>query len=715
MKENVFTRNWKPILFCVVCVCINLVLNRLVNLCGLPLFVDNVGTLLAAILGGYLPGIAVGYLTNIVNMTADPTNAYYAVLSVMIAASGTFLAKRGFFSKFWKSLLTIPIFTLIGGAFGSILTFLMYGYGIGEGISAPFARSLLNSGTLTVFQAQMISDVTIDLVDKTITVLIVFLLLKLLPKKLKDAVALAGWRQTPMTESQREEASRIETRKLSLQQKIVILISIIMIFLVVVTTAISFLLYRNFAIVQYTYTGESASELAATAIDGDRVEDYLAYGEEAEGYLETEQNLRKILESSPDIEYVYVYQVQRDGVHVVFDLDTEEFKGDEPGDVIEFDDTFGDGRLEDFLAGKHVDTMTSNGKYGWLLTSYTRVYDSAGNCVCYAGADIRMEDVALNGINYLTKVGSLFLGFIILIIALAVYLAEYHLVFPIFAMTYSARKFAYGSDEAMEVSLGRLQKVKISTGDEIENLYESISRTMAATVGYIEDVEEKGRQLSKMQHGLIYVLADLVESRDKNTGDHVRKTAAYVRLILQKMKEKGVYADQLTEEYMEDVANSASLHDVGKIKVSDLILNKPGKLTDEEFAEMKNHTTAGREIIDSAMELVSDSGYLKEARNLAAYHHEKWDGSGYPEGLAGENIPLSARIMAIADVFDALVSVRSYKKPFSFEKAMDIIREGAGKHFDPELAELFLDASEEVRSIAEAQEEARKAGVYGGK
>ena len=174
------------------------------------------------------------------------------------------------------------------------------------------------------------------------------------------------------------------------------------------------------------------------------------------------------------------------------------------------------------------------------------------------------------------------------------------------------------------------------------------------------------------------------------------------------MKEKGVYSEYLTDEYMEDVANSAPLHDVGKIKVSDLILNKPGKLTDEEFEIMKSHTTAGNDIITSAMALVSDSGYLKEAKNLATYHHEKWDGSGYPCGIAGEEIPLSARIMAIADVFDALVSKRSYKKPFTFEQAMDIIKEGAGKHFDPELAKLFIEADEEVRAIAEEHERMSK-------
>ncbi|MBR1568969.1 MAG: HD domain-containing protein, partial [Lachnospiraceae bacterium] len=133
----------------------------------------------------------------------------------------------------------------------------------------------------------------------------------------------------------------------------------------------------------------------------------------------------------------------------------------------------------------------------------------------------------------------------------------------------------------------------------------------------------------------------------------------------------------------------------------DVILNKPARLTDEEFEIMKNHTLAGKEVIESAMKLTTDTGYLKEALNLATYHHEKWDGSGYPMGLAGEDIPLSARIMAISDVFDALVSNRSYKKAFTFEEAMKIIEEGEGTHFDPILAKLFVENQDRVREIME--------------
>ena len=152
---------------------------------------------------------------------------------------------------------------------------------------------------------------------------------------------------------------------------------------------------------------------------------------------------------------------------------------------------------------------------------------------------------------------------------------------------------------------------------------------------------------------------------------------------------------------MVDVVASAPLHDVGKIMVPDAILNKPGKLTDEEFELMKTHTTEGAKVIDDVIHKVGNikSGYLNEAKNMAHYHHEKWNGKGYPEGLAGEDIPLSARIMAVADVFDALVSRRCYKPPFTFEDAMGIIQKDAGTHFDPNVVKAFVDAQVRVRAV----------------
>ncbi len=191
----------------------------------------------------------------------------------------------------------------------------------------------------------------------------------------------------------------------------------------------------------------------------------------------------------------------------------------------------------------------------------------------------------------------------------------------------------------------------------------------------------------------------MVESRGSDTVAHVQKTAAYVRIILEGLKRKGYYSEKLTKKYMDDVERSAPLHDVGKINIPDAVLQKPGKLTPEEYEIMKTHTTAGKKILDQAISTMQGENYLKEARNMAAYHHEKWDGTGYPEGLYGEVIPLSARVMAVADVFDALSSKRCYKDPMPLDKALGIITEGAGTAFDPKIVEVFMDNLDEVKAV----------------
>jgi HD-GYP domain-containing protein (c-di-GMP phosphodiesterase class II) len=170
---------------------------------------------------------------------------------------------------------------------------------------------------------------------------------------------------------------------------------------------------------------------------------------------------------------------------------------------------------------------------------------------------------------------------------------------------------------------------------------------------------------------------------------------------MKNMRKMGIHLGVLTDEYIDDVYKSAPLHDIGKIRITDAILNKPGKLTPDEFEIMKQHALYGGEMIEKLLESLTQASYLEVARDIAMYHHEKWDGSGYPYGLKGEEIPLSARIMAVADVFDALISDRVYKKAFSFEKAMSIIQEESGTHFDPEVVKAFMLDPEDVRAAAD--------------
>ena len=203
-------------------------------------------------------------------------------------------------------------------------------------------------------------------------------------------------------------------------------------------------------------------------------------------------------------------------------------------------------------------------------------------------------------------------------------------------------------------------------------------------------------QLSNMQSGLIRFMAEVVENRDDNTGGHIKRTAEYVECITKELRRQGTYNDILTDRYVSDMVVAAPLHDIGKIHIPDAVLNKPGKLTEEEFEIMKTHTTAGEELLTHAKAELGESGYLNTAVEMAAYHHEWWNGKGYPYGISGEEIPLCARIMAVADVFDALTSKRCYKNAMPLEKAYAIIREESGTHFDPTVVEAFFAASENM-------------------
>ena len=240
-----------------------------------------------------------------------------------------------------------------------------------------------------------------------------------------------------------------------------------------------------------------------------------------------------------------------------------------------------------------------------------------------------------------------------------------------------------GDQSLIDEDVNRTKALNIHTGDEVEELYASVCKMEEDLAEQLHDVRHYADATSKMQTGLINTMADMVENRDSDTGAHVQKTAEYVRIILEGLMRKGYYSGKLTPKFINDAVMSAPLHDVGKINIPDAVLNKPGKLTDEEFEIMKTHTTAGKMIMEKAIETVQGESYLKEARNMAAYHHERWDGKGYPEKLSGEVIPLSARVMAVADVFDALTSARIYKPPFKMEKALAILQEGSGTQFDP--------------------------------
>ena len=213
-------------------------------------------------------------------------------------------------------------------------------------------------------------------------------------------------------------------------------------------------------------------------------------------------------------------------------------------------------------------------------------------------------------------------------------------------------------------------------------------------------VKEKTAEVSNLQNAILSTVADLVEFRDKLTGGHITRTQRYLETIIDEMLHRGIYADEISNWDMEFLLPAAQLHDVGKIAISDFIINKPSRLSPDEFEIMKTHVTAGVDAIELIMSKTKEHVFLDHALLIAGTHHEKWDGSGYPVGLSGADIPLEGRLMALADVYDALISERPYKKALTHDEACEIIAEGAGAHFDPVLVKVFLDVKDKIGHIA---------------
>ncbi|MEK1908067.1 MAG: two-component system response regulator [Pseudomonas sp.] len=217
-----------------------------------------------------------------------------------------------------------------------------------------------------------------------------------------------------------------------------------------------------------------------------------------------------------------------------------------------------------------------------------------------------------------------------------------------------------------------------------------------------KEVQRRTREVMAIQDVTIQAMASLAETRDNETGNHIRRTQNYVKLLAELLREHPRFQHFLTDETIRLLFKSAPLHDIGKIGIPDHILLKPGRFTPEEFEIMKTHTTLGRDAIQHAEDQLGISvEFLSLAKEIAYGHQEKWDGSGYPQGLAADDIPISARLMAVADVYDALISRRVYKAGMPHEQAVDIIRQGRGSHFDPDICDAFLSCAEQFRAIAE--------------
>ena len=695
----------QAVLFVFAALLLNIIPSKTALALNLPLFLDSIGTIFAAMLGGNLPAVIVGFCVNAINGISDITTLYYGIISILIGVAAALFQRNGFFKTPGKIFVTIITFSFLGGGLGSVLTYFLFGYDFGEGISAPFALAVYEHLGFSKFFAQLTADIILDVFDKTIVVIAAVALQRVVPQQLKDRIGkLFLFNQDPVR-SDEEKLFEGKLVKRSLIRKVVVMVIVAEILLGALASTTGYILYSQAAVNEYIDITKGVSKATSVVVDGDRIDEFLEKGRDAEGYADIEKRLYRIKETFPHVMYLYIYRIMEDGSHVIFDLESEDIddvkavKADQPGDIVDFDETFADVK-ENLIRGEKVEPRISDDEFGWLLTSYEPLLNSEGKPVAQIGVDLYMGDVNGEQATFFIKLLSMFFGLSIIIMSVVLEFVNRGIVYPVNRMAAASIHFAYNLEQGVESgnNLKAIEDLKIHTFDEIEYLYRAITKMGGDSLRYIDELNRQTERITNMQEEIIVNFAEMVEARDMSTGNHVKKTAFYVEAIAKELQKEGKFKDILTDSYIKVLKRSAPLHDIGKIAISDLILNKPGRFTEDEFKIMQSHTTEGKNILTKIETNASDmdEGYLKESIEMAQYHHEKWDGTGYPNKVKGDEIPISARIMAVADVFDALVAERVYKAAFPYEKAMEIITGGAGKAFDPDVVEAFTHISKEL-------------------
>jgi HD-GYP domain-containing protein (c-di-GMP phosphodiesterase class II) len=678
-------RSWKVWVLVAVAAAVDFGMSQLVRIFDWPFFFDCFGAVVTSVFCGPVAGGVVVFLSFGFQSIFNHGQMYYAEIGILLSFVAFFYGRRGFFKKWWGILLGWFVLGFVRGGLGATLGWFINRCEIQEGRFYFVSESLVNNGT-PLFLAQFLPQFLFGLADAAIEMVFFEAVIFFAPQKVVFQFPyghLYGFKNT------NEFQKKTKHVKYSVKKKTVIITEGAFLILAVFASVTAATVYKDKSIKSYTSLAVSYSSLASRVIDGDKIDSFISQGEADPDYITTKTKLNVLFHSSSDLTFMYVYKVTENDCVVVFDLDTQDVAGEVPGTHLDYDAHFLPYK-EQLVAGQAIDPVVGNDQYGWLVTVYTPIKNSAGITVAYAGVDIDMNSIVSDIYSFLAKLLSIIFSLMLFTLSATIYFTDIGITNPINYLAKQATDFNKVGVENWLASPEWNDRIAIRTNDELQELYEAISSTQEVASNYVKKIEEQAAMMLRMERNTVYALAEMVESRDANTGGHIRRTSCYVKLIAGELYKEHQFPEILTPEYVGEITAAAPLHDVGKIKIPDAILNKPDKLTDAEFAEMKTHTTEGAKIIDMALEGITGRTYLETAKEMALYHHEKIDGKGYPFGLKGDQIPLSAKIMAVADVFDALVSTRSYKPPFNCDKAVAIIKDESGTHFDSTVVQAFL-------------------------
>ena len=500
--------NGKFFLICLIGLSFNLFGYEVIKIFNLPVYMDTLGTIFIAALGGYVPGIAVGFFTNLIKAFYDPAEMYFCTVSVAVAIITTFFARIGFFDKFSKILTIIPILTFVTGTCDLLIEIFLRMTDIIEPVRE------LNLSYLDNFLYEFI--------DKGFAVIVAFYLLNLVSEDTKNFFRFLGQKQAPLSKKMKHAVKESSYLSSSLRTKMLLILTFSSLFVSFSIALISYLLFKDTAIDERIKTVNGLAAVAINEINPHRVDDYLRLGHMADGYKEIEEKLYAIKNSSLEVKYLYVYRILPDGCHVVFDLNVATMEGDKPGQIVPFDASTLPYK-DDLIAGKPIPPIISDDEYGYLLTLYKPVYDDAGKCQCYMAIDFSMDMLIDYTRTFIIKLIALFTGCFVFIFAIGLSFVENNIILPVNTMAYCAKNFSYDSVAAREQNIEMIKDLKIKTGDEIENLYAALIRTTENVLRYLEHLQKAKIRVADMQVKVFEM--DKIAHKDSLTG--IKNKTAY--------------------------------------------------------------------------------------------------------------------------------------------------------------------------------------------
>ncbi len=452
--------------------------------------------------------------------------------------------------------------------------------------------------------------------------------------------------------------------------------------LYIITVVGSGLFYANSLRYRYSNLCKSVSDVVAGTIDADNVDLWLV-GKNTHGYIKTTNKLAQLSEDISSIDIISVYQMREDGMYTVYSTNATGVRRD-LGNVVSYDSKWSVYK-DKFLAGEQVDNIEVN-SYSGITTMYcTPVIDSNGRCVAYVCSGIASSSIKREIMSFVKRFSLIMAAIIgVMFLLMSLYIGR-KVIRPIKRIGEAVRSSVNkGSVEYMSA----LSSLKLSGGGEIQNILKSSEKVL-------EDKANASWKMNKEQRDVMNAFSTLISAVNIDMAGYTDHVSTYSRMICDQLKTKENYSGKITDEMCENIGIASALHDVGKLTIPDEILYKPGKHTKEEFEIMKTHTVNGAKIIEETANGLPRTEYLELAKEVALSHHERWDGKGYPEGLKGEEIPLSARIVMISDVFDALVTKRCYRDALAPEEAIEIMEKDEG-HYDPQIFQCFLEVKDKI-------------------